>query len=461
MRRSDVALKRLHEWWWPGFVFIYPLLWSPWTPGRQGAYAIHIWFAVGALLGAVALSLRLDARSRLRDIFRRTLKSMVRLPALLTLGFAGWAWVAAALSPDPGIALTGSLTESSNGAYEFLILGGIFLLVYGQVRHESGVARRIAWAVALSGLVLAGLAVLEALTLHGAIQGGIAVTDLPMVNFPGKGHLAGMLALSAGIAIAHAAPWLVLLLATGIGLTLNRASMIAMLPGLLFVKPRRIPRMAVIALTVVVGLGLGIMLAQRPQMHPTKEVASGSSLVSRSFLYRAAIRGILARPVVGWGGGVFELHWTDYLSRAELSKYVEHHFRWGPVLKVFRSPGGYPVLLVSDWTGTNGQTSKVGIVPFTIWHSHNQFLEVGLQAGIVGMVLYLWLLYLGLRGLRNGNPLSLGLLAYFLFLQFWFVIPETRSVLWVVWAAAVATSEPASAMTAAATESSESSGSVA
>ncbi len=79
-------------------------------------------------------------------------------------------------------------------------------------------------------------------------------------------------------------------------------------------------------------------------------------------------------------------------------------------------------------------------MPIVGWHSHNQFLEIGLMSGLVGLALYVAMLLFGLRGVFQGNPLSLGLLTYFVFLQLWFVIPETRGLLWVVWAAAIASS---------------------
>ena len=154
-------------------------------------------------------------------------------------------------------------------------------------------------------------------------------------------------------------------------------------------------------------------------MSPAKAIASGRTLLTRSYLWRSALRGIAARPLVGWGGGVFEEHWTEYLSMDELSRYVQEEFSVGPLLTVTRSPGGYPILLVRQ---PPGMTSRVRVMPIVGWHSHNQFLEIGLMFGLVGLALYVAMLLFGLRGVFQGNPLSLGLLTYFVFLQLWFVI---------------------------------------
>lgn len=438
-RKDPIA--RVRDWWWAGFAFLYPLLIVPWSTSRSTSYVVHTVYEVGAILGAVVLGLALERSKHNRSLVRPLAKALLRPPGLIVLVYASWAWVSAALSPDSSIALTGSLSEASNGAYEPLILLAIFAMVHAQVRADLLVARRIAWAAVASGLVLVLLAMVEVLAMHSVVQPGMPLNGLPAATLPGKGHLGGMIALATGIALGSGLGWVAMVLATGIGLTLNRASMIAIIPATFLTRPTKLRRLTSLSVAVVVGLGLGVLLGQRPEINANKDITSRSSLTSRSYLFLAAMRGIAARPVLGWGGGVFELRWTDYLSRKELSEYVEHTWGWGPVLKVIRSPGGYPVLLVSNWVAPDGTTVRVGTASFDAWHSHNQFLEIALRHGLVALALYVWLLILGLRGLRNGNPLSLGLLAYFVFLQLWFVIPETRGVMWVIWAAAIATSE--------------------
>ena len=433
-----MRLTRIRDWWWAGFAFAYPLLFAPWAWSRPSAYQVHIGFTAIAVVGALALGWWTGRRTPLQDQVRRLAMLLRRPPLLVGLGLVIWIIVSAIASPAPGIALTGSLTELSNGAYEYALLYVVFVMVYAQVRANAAVARRIGLAVMGSGAVLGVGALVEVLLQHALFR-GVAGAGLPILTFPQKGHLAGMLALSMGVAVSAGGVWLVLLIAVGIGLTLNRSAPLAVIPALFLTRPKRVGRVALTVLAVVAGVGCGVWLAKSAVTGPTKTIVSGGTLLSRSYLWRAAIRGIEARPVVGWGGGVFEQYWTDFLSRAELSTYVHEEWGVGPVLKVTRPPGGYPVLVVRAPPATGGG-SKVRIMPIFAWHSHNQFLEVGLMSGLVGLVLYLVLLAFGLRGLFQGNPLSLGLLSYFVFLQLWFVIPETRGVLWVVWAAAAASS---------------------
>lgn len=438
-----LSLSSVRSWWWVGFAFAYPLLWAPWSDSRPAAYAVHMGFALIALVGAFVSSWWAHRHIPLHNLARRNLRLLARPPVLVAVAFVVWIWVSALASPSPGIALTGSLTEFTNGAYEYLVLLAIFLVVYAQVRAEPRMAPRLAWAVAASGGVLALLALVEVLARHGVMLRHFPVQDLPMVSFPQKGHLAGMLALAGGTAMGLSATWLVLFIATGIGLTVNRAAPFALVPVAILMKPNRLRRIAVTGLAIVVGLGLGVLLAERPAMGVQKSPTSSSSLYLRSFLYRASVRGIAARPLLGWGGGTFELHWAKYLSLDELSGYVKARWGTGRVLNVISSPDGYPIMAIREPAGSNGEPARNRLITWSSWHSHNEFMEIGLQSGLVGLALYLTLLVFGLRGLARGNPLSLGLLAYFVFLQLWFVIPETRALLWVVWAGAVASSGPA------------------
>ena len=76
-----------------------------------------------------------------------------------------------------------------------------------------------------------------------------------MVTFPQRGHLAGMLALSTGVAIGSGLMWLVLLIAIAIGLTFNRSAFLALLPPLFFIRPVRLSRVIVATLAVVIVSG--------------------------------------------------------------------------------------------------------------------------------------------------------------------------------------------------------------
>ena len=95
---------------------------------------------------------------------RRDATVLLRPPLIVALGFVLWVWFCAIVSPAPGIALTGSLTELNNGAYEYLLLFVVFVMVYAQVRADPVAARRIAGAVVASGVVLGAVALMEVLT---------------------------------------------------------------------------------------------------------------------------------------------------------------------------------------------------------------------------------------------------------------------------------------------------------
>ena len=69
------------------------------------------------------------------------------------------------------------------------------------------------------------------------------------------------------------------------------------------------------------------------------------------------------------------------------------------------------------------------------FRAHNQFLEVGLKWGLVGVALCCLLLFLLLPGVPLLSPGALGLLGLYLF--FWFDIPEGEGAVWTLWGASV------------------------
>lgn len=437
--------------WWPALVFVYPLLWAPWSPDRPAAYLVHVFAAAVFVVGGLALEAWHEARHGPDGSRRQAVRRWPPLPVLIATAFVLWVCVSALRSPDAGFALTGTLTEHANGAYEYVLLLVLFVLVFRRARRDRRLARRIALALVASSLLLAVLDLVEVVLRHPLLHPGLGPSVVPLVSFPQRGHLAGMLAFGAGAAVGLDAVLAgfvgVFTLALGIGATLDRAAMLALLVPLLVGARRRLRRGLALAAVVVIGVALGALLTQARPGGPRKDIESGSSLASRSYLYRAAVRGILARPLFGWGGGTFEMHWTDFLSRQELSRLLGLEYGLGKVVRVMHAPGSYALVAVHP-EGSKPGTLKV--LPTGAWHAHNQFLEVGLESGVVGLALYLLMLFYGLRGVARGQPLSLALLAYVVFLQAWFVIPETRAVLWAVWAAAAGSSEPTSRGAAAA-----------
>lgn len=429
-------LRWLLAWWWPIVLFVYPLLWAPWTPpSRLAMWQVHFgWLLVG-LLGGLLLELLANPGTRLGDA--RHLPRWLRAhpPVLLALGYALWILVSSFFSPDPAAALVGSAYDQSDGVLWFAALIAMYVLVYVRVRLDPGLPPRLLQALLAAGAALAAFALVELLRGRG-LWYGVARGDLPMATFPQKGHLAGFLVMAAGAAITLSrGAWpLALLLGVAIGATVNRAALAVLVAvgAIQAVRSRRV-LLAAVALAGFVGGWAWITTA--PQQPTTKQLGATNSIEARAYSWRAAARGIARHPVTGWGGGQFYLHWGDFLSDAELGRDLR--LEYGDRELVRRFGTSYLVRL-----GNGEETVRY----FTSWKAHNQLLDVTLMHGVVGLLCYLGLVVFALSGWREGWPFVAATLAYQGFLLLWFPTLEAEAPMWLLFAVGAALRAPARAV---------------
>jgi O-antigen ligase len=426
------------RYFWPVFAFLYPFAVWPAMPSHAGVVLakqafVLFFFAVGAFLEMWA-----HPQVRLGDL-RRLPQALRNPPLALLLGLGLVMVLAALFSPERAVALTGSVSDNSDGLFFGLAMLGVALLVYLRAREDPKTLERVAWGLVLGGGLLALLALGEVLLGRGFFYATAAPADLPTVTFPQKGHLAGYFVLVAGAALGLRSPWALFLAALGVGLAFNRAGLLA-LGVLALLALWRAPRhglVALLALALGVGAGMGtVRLAAQgplPGGGAVREVASPSTLFSRLYYWKAALGGIAARPLLGWGGGVFEHRWPAYLSEADLEGFLRAEFGDGQIrlLGVANAPGGDPVFFFQRSDG------KFAILRLYGFRAHNQFLEVGLKWGLLGLGLYLGLLLFGLRGLMALAPGATALLGVHVFFLLWFAIPEGEGALWALWGAAL------------------------
>ncbi len=84
------------------------------------------------------------------------------------------------------------------------------------------------------------------------------------------------------------------------------------------------------------------------------------------------------------------------------------------------------MLLVEQTDGT------VAIKGVSVWKAHNQFLDIALLRGLVGLVCYIVLLWYVFLSMRRFPPLAMGLIVYHAFLLLWFAPFHIEGTLWAV-----------------------------
>ncbi len=418
------ALAVLRAWWWPAFVLVYPLLaWPVQGPSRAGAAELHWWIAGVALLGGLLLELTAPRPAALGNLVTW---ARSRPAVLIALLFGAWCLLAAAFAPDQRAAYLGGAFDHADGALWVGAMVLLFVLVARAHTRDPDLSRRLTWALAVAVAVVSVGALVEVARGAGIFYKYIA-RDMPLVSFPQKGHLAGLLVMGAAAAagLAGRARWLAVLPALALGLTVNRAGWLALAVVLVFLLWRERQRWP-LALTLVVAVGAGYLLVNQQQGGNTKQATDEGSLTSRTYFWRSAARGILARPLTGWGGGQYYLHWGDYLTLPELKANIK--------LELNETLLSYTSGEKTPFHTRNAQGETLNRY-YTAWKAHNELLEQGLMHGLVGLALYLTLLVLTLAQARRA-PLGAfaAFLGYQVFLLLWFVIPESDGLLWSVWA---------------------------
>lgn len=407
-------LARVAAWWWPTFIVLYPLLY--WPAEYAFMYQLRLACTAIAITGGALLALLAHPRS--------TSRAWAHPPVLIAAAYATWTFIAALNAPSPSHALTGNGTYGGDGAAWTALLAGAFALTYLRSTHDPQHTLRVTWAAVLTGFLLGVFALAETDLGVGLIY-AVRPPDLPIVNFPQKGHLAGYLLLACAAAIHLRRPGALpaLVTAAALGLTLNRTALAALLiiAVLSAVRARTTLPLAALALT---GALAGTLYASL-HAQQTKQIASGNTLQTRTLLWTAAARATLERPLTGWGGGQYHHHWTGHLTPSELRRLTRMEFN----LTLDRADG----LFLHG--ARNGEPVTMRILS---WNAHNQVLNEAIRAGLPGAALYLALLFTALRGLRRTEPAAVAVLAYALFGLLWYAHPHVQGAVWALMGAAAA-----------------------
>jgi O-antigen ligase len=441
-------------WWWAVFAFLYPFVVWPGHPTHADVAQAKQYFTLFFVLTGGVLELAVWRKSsgalRLREALH------ARPPVVLWGLFFLWQALATVFSPDPDVALTGSLYDYADGFAWGTLLGGVFLLAYRRFLLDPEAARRAAWGLTAGSGLLALLALVEVFAGRGIYYTTASPGDLPVVTFPGKGHLAGYFVLAFGVLVGLLAeesalrpasfrarvllPALTFINSLVFAFTLKRAGFLALAAviatTLIYRKRLGFP---VLFLTLL-GMGLGWTLVGSYRVEGNRELASPATLHTRLYYWEAALKGIGERPLWGWGGGVFEHYWPKFLPKERLEAFIREEMGWeGELVQVYTFPGSQPFFLLDQ----GGGKATLGMV--NGFRAHNQFLEVALKWGIPALVFYLLLLAGALRGLRFLRPEALGLFGLHLFFLFWFSLPVHEGPMWLLMAGGAAWAQRAEA----------------
>jgi O-antigen ligase len=428
--------KKILSWWWAAYVIIYPLLMpSLGTPSRVEIVGIHIYFTLVWVIIGILLLLADNPDVSVKNVlvvqwnfFR------VHPTPFLAFGYGIWALFASLFAKDPIVALTGTISEGDEGAFWTFLLCLVFYSTYYQVYKNPESGHLITQAIILNGLILACISIFEVIT-QKSIFYTIQSSSLPVATFPQSGHLSGYLTCTAVGSIFlwlkdRKKYWLYasVALIASLGYIQNRAALVTLIVVAMFIfswKFSDIRSKLVIVFTLSAIYVLSNFVSTKNEFNSTlKNFNNTNTFYTRLIFWRAASNMTLNRPIFGWGAGGYYDYWMEFLDLESLKRLIK--LEQGV-----------------DYVSNSGsfffaRDLKGNLISFNIfvWRSHNQFFEITLIRGLIGLLIYMALLFFILKNKKSF--LFVWVFAYHVFLGFWYLPIEAVGVLWVAMAAAAA-----------------------
>jgi O-antigen ligase len=434
-RAYNRIVKFILRWIWPVYVFAFPTLMLPGQSVGEN-HLIRVALTLIAVLIACILEIHLHGTPKLNNAY-----SLIRRHPVPFVAFAygTWALSASMFAIDPAISFTGNLIDYSDGAVMTMLLCLTLALVYIRTRRDQTLEKRLVIAIALGALILCLLAITEFVRGRAFVYPWIKPDALPVTTFPGPGLLTGYLLLCSTFMIGWwfrtrwslglVWVWLLVFISSfAIALTNRRTALPAL--GASILSGVRTPIQAfIIAIAIVTGvLGGQKLLNTVGTKSGVRSFGETLTLTTRSLLWRAAIGGVAARPVTGWGGGgLFQRVWHRYLSREQLTQFIQLEYGLKDVIAIdhiSEIAGGEP------WFYLKSNISPTRPITITPWKAHNQWLDTALSWGLVGLALYFLIAALTLR--QFYLPGVLALVCYQVYLLLWYVPLGVEGVLFVV-----------------------------
>jgi O-antigen ligase len=427
-------LKTIHSWWWSAYLVIFTCFILP-IPvlGNDYSFEVRVWASIVAFLGGLLLELMAHPNAKLSDV--RHISVFLRNNPFfsLMLIFIGLSLISTIFSPSPLEAMTGKSYGDPNfflggDSYIFNLLVYLnSLLFYIFLLNNKNAKSNIFSTIFYIGIFVSIVCLFEAYFKIGFLRFSPDLEgQLPHFSFYGRGHLAGFLLLPLGIALFYLktnkkfinyAPILLFILT--IGITANRSALLAIMFAffwlLYFYKKEYI---FIIVLSVPIYF-LGNYTSSFTIINGGKDLVIRADSSGRSILWKIAVKGIIDRPLLGWGISDLRNNFTNYVTKKEAEDLLQGLFSG----ETYISTAGNIILT------KNNKTKKSVFHTLTLLSIHNFILEIAYSRGI--LVLIIVLLIFGFIFIKNyKNVYFLTILMYFIYLQTWYIIDTSQAITW-------------------------------
>ncbi len=427
-------LNAVRRYWWAGYIVLYAILFYPLqNPNASGSAQIRLLLSFFAVLGGFFLTWTAYPDLRLSSI-KNIVPFAKKHPApLVALSFGFWAVFSSLFSKIPIVGLLGGLDSNIDSAFGTVLLSFIFFLVYFEVIRDRKIEDSLILVMRYLLIVFIVLAIIEVILRKSFLIPSALVSDLPVLNFGSNGHLAGFLILLTGGFFSFLTSsfqntlFLLLISSFTIGLAFSKAPYASFAATSFFFALNKKVKIAlasaiVIAIGAVLGFGFIFLVNQAFK----RDLVEPVQYQGRVILYKIALKGILAQPILGYGGPQFQYNWTRFTTKNELVEFFNDFYLLKYVNTIRDQNTGIEMFQVQD------KDNNLSFTTPGMWKAHNQFLDISLMWGLIGLILYIVLLCFSLKNLFNFNFFALAIFAYMVWNLFWYMEIEAEGIFFVI-----------------------------
>lgn len=447
-------MNLLLRWWWPVFVALSLLIFIPnaeWAGMWPSGTLIHYYWGALAFLGGLVLELSLHPNLGFKDLAKIPAALWGRYrPILWIVLFSIVMAISSELSPNPIFSWTGAPFDTRDATLAQYCFMGIAILAFIRVQHDPHLIYNTLKAIAVTGLLLSIGALIEVFSGHG-LYINTDSGSLPTLLFHGTGQMGGVFLLCGAAALLsylhnRQAGWLIIFALNiyTMGLTINRASvlglgimLLAMLAWDLLRKQGQAKMLVWALLIVGVCIPVGWWSKNSILGISRGSALSAATVETRQDIWDITWKGVLKRPITGWGAGQFQRHWFRGISTEQAVRQIRNEkgnaLNFSALVQIPNPDQDPKDIAFVFKLGNTDQTYKF---TWATWRSHNVFLDVLVSWGFPGLALYLVGL-LSILPKLGRNPVGWIVLAYHVYLFTWFVIPHTIGALWLLWGLAL------------------------
>ncbi len=437
-------LEFLRKWWWPAFVFLYPLVFYPnWTDNFTLTYGVFVrnYLLHFFLAGGLLLEFALHPKSKLSDItyFPKWVWNNKIILLIILLGI--FILISSMLSKFPGVAFFGLFVNTYGASltiFEFLLC---MILVFLRRQEDKGANDRILNSLLITGVIISIMAMIEVAIGQALVKKVFRLADIPSAAFGSTGFLAGYCAVIATLfAFKYGETKKNIYLlgfalnVIAVGLTGNRAGLLGLAVALILLfiqKNTRLQSIVLGASATLLVVGSWFVVAQKQV--GAQDPGRAATTQTRNEYIQVSLAGWLDTP--WFGSGSNQIYWWKYMKKDRIESFFKTEIltRYEGLGKLLYIPDTNAPPENSDFVfewRNQGQDRQLSS-PVYFWTSHNSHIDFLASWGIFSFIILFIMMLWSVTQFKK-SAFSLAASTLYIYLWFWYLGYELNALFWII-----------------------------